>query len=37
VEGKSPSIIIAELDSDELSYSGSGRFTSKEGIRNEAR
>jgi len=37
VGGKSPSIIIAEPDGDELSYSGTGRFTSKEEIRNEAR
>jgi hypothetical protein len=37
VGGKSPSIIIAELDGDELLYSASGRFTSKEEIRNEAR
>jgi hypothetical protein len=37
VGGKSPSIIIAELDGDELPYSVSGDFTSKEEIRNEAR
>jgi len=37
VGGKSPSNIIAELDGDELSYSGAGHFASKEEIRNEAR
>jgi hypothetical protein len=37
VGGKSPSVIIAELDGDELSYSGAGRFISKEEIRNDAR
>jgi len=37
VGDKSPSISIAELDRDELSYSGAGRFTSKEEIRNQAR
>jgi hypothetical protein len=37
VGGKSAANIIAEVDGDELSYSGAGHFASKEEIRNEVR